>query len=113
MSDKEQYAAIQQHLAQQKEAEKPSRIPDIKIAFIQHAFASGADERLDERRRMFLAHAVTKPHLTLQELAPFAGVGTAEGASHVWSTGLRALWQAAPPELQQRYPLDLLLLTRA
>jgi hypothetical protein len=47
-------------------SQKPSRIPDQNIAFVQHAFAFGADDRLDERWRIFLTHAVTKPHLTLQ-----------------------------------------------
>jgi NUMOD3 motif len=51
---------------------------------------------------------VTKPHLTLQELAPFADVGSAERARGLWNTGLRTLWEASPPELQQQYPLDIL-----
>jgi hypothetical protein len=86
----------------------PPRIPEQTIIFVQHAYASGADESLKERQRIFIAHAVTKPHLTLKELAPFADVGTAESARHIWDTGLQALWQASPPELQQQYPLDLL-----
>jgi hypothetical protein len=101
-------APATEHIPQQESAAKQSRIPDQKIVFVQHAFASGADDRLDERRRIFLAHAVTKPHLTLQELAPFAGVHTAERARQLWDSGLKALWQASPPELQQQYPLDLL-----
>jgi hypothetical protein len=89
-------------------AARPSRIPDYKSAFVQQAYAVGADKSLDERLRLFIAHAVTKPHLKLQELAPFAGVTTAEMARHLWDKGLRALWEASPPELQQQYPLDLL-----
>jgi hypothetical protein len=36
---------------------KPPRIPERTIAFIQLSYAAGADEELDERRRILLAHA--------------------------------------------------------
>jgi hypothetical protein len=54
----------------QKSAARPSRMPDFKIAFAQQAYAAGADKALlepcDERLRLFMAHAVTKPELTLK-----------------------------------------------
>ena len=94
-----------EHVPQRGNAAKQSRISDRTITFVQHTFASGADDRLDERRRTFLAHVVTKPYLTLKDLALFAGVGTEEGARQLWDSSLKALWQASPPELQQQYPL--------
>jgi hypothetical protein len=109
MSDREQHIVSQQHLAGQEKAAKPSRIPDQTIAFAQHAFSCGVDDRLDARDRIFLAHVVTKPHLTFRELAPFAGVGTAEGALMLWKRSIRALWLASAPEHQAHYPLADLL----
>jgi hypothetical protein len=106
-TDKNRPEPSSQNLSEQGNAARQSRISDQKIAFVQHAFASGADDLLNERQRIFLAHAVTKPHLTLQELVPFAGVGTASTVGQLWNTGVKALWQASPPELQQQYPLDL------
>jgi hypothetical protein len=94
-------------------AAKPSRIPDQKIAFVQRAYAAGADKSLDERLRFFMAHAVAKPHLTLKELAPLAGVGTAERARGLLETGFRTLYDASPTELQQQYPLEFLLRHRS
>jgi hypothetical protein len=88
---------------------RPSRIPDQKIAFVQRAYAAGADDRLKDRLRLFMAHAVTKPHLILQELAPYADVKSAERPRSLWDTGIRVLWEASPPELQQQYPLNILL----
>lgn len=87
---------------------KPSRMPDQKIAFVQRAFAAGADERLDDRLRLFMAHAVTKPYLILQELAPYAGVRSAERPRSLLDIGIRVLWEASPRELQQQYPLNIL-----
>jgi hypothetical protein len=48
---------------------------------------------------------IANPHLTLQELASFAGIRTREGARRIWKTSLQALWVTSPPELQVRYPL--------
>jgi hypothetical protein len=84
---------------------RPSRIPEQTITFIQAAFASDAHDNLDTRDKRFLAHVVANPHLSLQELASFAGIGTREGARRIWKTGLSALWLASPPELQARYPI--------
>ncbi len=105
---KEQPTVSSHGLSEQGGAAKPSRIPDYKIAFIQLSFAASADESLDERLRLLLAHAATKPHLTLEELAPFAGVRTGERINQLLNTGVQLLWQNDPPELQQRYPLELL-----
>jgi hypothetical protein len=109
MSDKEQQTVLQQRLAGQEKAAKPSRIPDQTIAFVQRAFSEGADDKLNQRLRILLAHAVTKPHLPLQELASFAGVRTAERTRQLCSSAIKALWLASPQELQQRYPLADLL----
>jgi hypothetical protein len=95
---------------------KPSRIPDNVIAFVQHAFASGAGDRLEEKLRFFVAHAITKPHLTLEELSPFGGFGypgTASSASNLLKEGILQLWLESPEELQARNRIaDLLNKTR-
>ena len=93
---------------EEENATKLSRIPEHIIVFVQHAYASGADESLKERQRIFLAHAITKPDLTFEELAPFMG-RKAEAARHLWNTSLIQLWQSSPSELQQKYPLNLLI----
>lgn len=98
-----------EHTTQQESTAKKSRMPNRVIAFVQHAFASGADDKLDERLRLFLAHAVTKPHLTLQELAPLADVGTKERSRQLLQDGLLELWLGSPEELQERYPITGLL----
>src|SRR5919199_761400 len=59
-------------------APKPSRIPEMTIAVIEHTHAAGLDSRLDERRRQLLSHLAANPHKTLQELASIAGVTTKE-----------------------------------
>jgi hypothetical protein len=56
--------------------------------------------------------ASSKPHLTLQELASYAGVDTKERARQLLDTGIRTLYEADPQELQQRYDLDSLLSSR-
>jgi hypothetical protein len=96
----------------QKNATKSPQLPDRTIAFIQHSYAAGADEELDERRRLLLARAAVEPHKTLEELAPYAGIGTKERARQLLDTGIRKLYEADPQELQQRYDLDSLLTSR-
>lgn len=88
---------------------QPSRIPALTIAFVQAALATAAAEKLNPRDRRFLAYVVANPHLTLQELASFAGIRTRQGAQRIWKAGLHVLWLASPPELQTRYPLADLL----
>jgi hypothetical protein len=84
---------------------KPSRIPAQTIAFVQAALATAAAEKLNPRNRRFLAHVVANPLLSLQALAPFAGIRTRQGAHRIWKASLHVLWLASPPELQTRYPL--------
>jgi NUMOD3 motif len=84
---------------------KPSRIPAQTIAFVQAALATAAAEKLNPRDKRFLAHVVANPLLSLQALAPFAGIRTRQGAHRIWKAGLHALWLASPPELRTRYPL--------
>ena len=84
---------------------KPSRIPKLTIAFVQAAFATATAEKLDTRDRRFLAHVVANPLLSLQQLAPFAGIRTRQNAHRIWKAGLETLWLASPSELQARYPL--------
>jgi hypothetical protein len=93
-------------------ATKSPQLTDRTIAFIQHSYAAGADEELDERRRLLLARAAAEPHKTLQELAPYAGVSTKERVRQLSDTGIRTLYEADPPELQQRYDLNSLLRSR-
>ncbi len=92
----------------QADKRKVSRISDQQLAFVQQAYAAGASEKLDERQRIFMAHAVTKPQLTLRELAPFTGVSL-QRTHKLLKTGFQTLWEASPLELQQQYPLDILL----
>lgn len=96
-----------------EEGTKPPRIPDQEIAFLQHAFAVGADKSLPERLRFFMAHGATKPHLTLAELALFADVTSGVRAGQLWVEGRQGLWQNLSPEDQQRYPLALFQRHRA
>jgi hypothetical protein len=86
-------------------ASKPSRIPEQTIAFVQTALTTAAAEKLNPRDRRFLAQVVANPYLSLQALAPFAGIQTRQGAHRIWKAGLHVLWLASPPELQTRYPL--------
>jgi hypothetical protein len=104
-----QQTSSQQERASQGSVAKSSRIPTQTIAFVQAAFATAAVTKLDPRDRRFLARVVTNPNLSLQRLAPFAGIRTRQGAHRIWKTSLHALWLASPAELQDRYPLAELL----
>jgi hypothetical protein len=88
---------------------KLSRIPEQTITFVQAALATAAAEKLDPRDRRFLAYVVANPLLTMQQLAPFAGIRTRQGAHRIWKAGLQTLWQASPAEIQERYPLTELI----
>ena len=91
----------------QKGYNRPSLLRDEDIAFIQHAFARGADEKLDERTRLLIARNVNNPSLTQEQLSTFIGL-TTQGTNQILKKGLQILWQASPPELQQRYPEDII-----
>jgi NUMOD3 motif len=102
MSQGERQPIPSQKISGNEQAEKPSRIPDRTIAFVQKAFAAGADGKLTEPQKIFIAHVVAKPDLTLQEQAPYAGVATAVEANNVLKRVYKILWQASPPELKQQ-----------
>jgi hypothetical protein len=75
-------------------------------AFVQSAFANGAGEYLDERRKWLLVRYVIEDALTLEEIKKFAGVTSRERARQLYRSALSILWERSPIEVQTQYPKD-------
>jgi hypothetical protein len=92
-------------------------------AFIQHAFASGAAEKLpeiihkrnmlwnsllrrryDEQLKWLLARYAADDRLSLNEVKKYAGVKSSQGARGLWIEGLNYLWEASPIDIQRKFP---------
>lgn len=89
-----------------QEAKRQSRLPEKTRGFVQLAFAHGAADKLDERRKWLLARYVVEDKLTLDGLKKYAGVTTAERARQIYNRALHIIWEASPAEVQQRFPKE-------
>jgi DNA-directed RNA polymerase sigma subunit (sigma70/sigma32) len=85
------------------EATKKSRLPEKTRGFVQHAFAHGAADALDERRKLLLVRYIIDDKSTMKELSKYAGVSQ-QRVSQLYYGALTRLWLASPPEVQQQFP---------
>jgi hypothetical protein len=94
------------HVAEQRTAK--SRLPRKTLAFIQHAFAAGAADLLDDRKKWLLVRYIVDERTTLDTVKQYAEVTTREGARRQFFTTLHTIWEASPKPVQQRFPKDVL-----
>jgi hypothetical protein len=92
------------------EVAKIPKLSEKTYAFIHYAFASGAVEVVDEKRKFLIARYIIDDHLTLEELKGYAGVKTARRAKEVYDSALKAIWENSPLDVQRKFPKEEILL---
>jgi hypothetical protein len=90
-----------------------SKIPKLSgktYAFIRHAFACGAVEVVDEKRKLLLARYIVDDHLTLKEVKRYTGVKTARRAKEIYDSALKDIWEISPLDVQRKFPKEEIVL---
>jgi hypothetical protein len=84
-------------------------LPNKTRGFVQLAFAHGAADVLDERKKWLLARYVVDDQLTLEELKQYAGVTSLVTARQLYQKALIRVWKASSLEAQQQFPIEKLI----
>jgi hypothetical protein len=83
--------------------EKPARVSDQYLEYMDRADAAGVLEHLNPRMKLIIDLTRQNPSITLQELAAQLNVTSRQRAHQLENRALGFVWRYSPIELKQQY----------